>query len=137
MTKLEPVFFPPRLTTGLEPYWQGLERRELRLPRCSVCGRWAWYPAAGGPSCQGGRYIWQALSPGAVVFTLTRVHRPLLAGVTEPYVTGLVIPDDAPGVRLATRFDDAPDLAIGARVRLDFFEAEGVTFPFFRLEDEP
>lgn len=136
MTELKPLFVSPRVADALGPYWQGLDRQELRLPRCSACGRWEWYPSASGPSCEGARFIWQAISPAATVFTFTRVHRPLLSGVTEPYVTGLVAPDDAPEVRLPARLEDAPELKIGARVRLDFLQADDVSFPYFRLESD-
>jgi len=135
MTELEPLFVSPHLADWLGPYWEGLARHELRLPRCSVCGRWEWYPSASAPACEGGQYVWQAISPSATVFAFTRVHKALLPGLAEPYATGLVSPDDAPELRIPARLEDAPGLGIGARVRLAFADAGKASFPYFRLED--
>ena len=36
---------PPRFDTDIvRPFWEALERGEFRLPACSVCGAWQWYP---------------------------------------------------------------------------------------------
>jgi uncharacterized OB-fold protein len=131
-----PLFEAPRSAPWLTPYWEGLARRELRLPQCSVCGRWEWYPLESGPGCPGGRYVWRALGPDATVFTFTRVARPLLPGVSEPYITGLVVADDAPDVRIAARLAGDPDvIRIGARARLAFSGEGEDTFPYFIVED--
>ncbi len=116
-----PLFPPPRSAPELAPYWQGIAKHELRLPRCSVCGQWDWYPSASGPACKGGHYDWQVVGSAATIFTFTHVQRPLLPSVAKPYVVGLVCPDDAPTCRIAAQLD-APggDIAIGARVQLAF-----------------
>ena len=131
-----PLFEAPRAAPWLAPYWEGLARHELRLPQCSACGRWAWYPIASGPGCPGGQYVWRAISPGATVFTFARVARPLLASVTDPYLTGLVTPDDAPEVRIAARLiEDRGGVRIGARARLAFSGEAEASFPYFIVGD--
>lgn len=132
---IEPLFTPPREAAWLAPYWEGLERGELCLPRCSKCGRWAWYPVESGPACDGARYVWEAVGPQATVFTFTRVDRPLLPGVTEPYVTGLVVTDQAPDCRIATLFDETSGpVSIGSRVSLAIYRGGDTIFPYFQTE---
>jgi uncharacterized OB-fold protein len=136
MSAPRPLFDAPRAAPWLAPYWEGLARHELRLPQCSACGRWEWYPLESGPACEGARYVWRAVSPDATIFTFTRVVRPLLPDVTEPYLTGLVVLDDAPQVRIAAQLaGDAENLRIGARARLAFSGDGDSAFPYFVVED--
>lgn len=138
MSVLQPLFTPPRAAPQLAPYWEGIARHELRLPRCSACGRREWYPSAAGPGCAGAAYEWRPVSAGATVFTFTRVERPLLPGVTEPYVVGLVCPDDAPECRIVTRLEATPgELRIGARARLAFAGSGEESIPYYVVEASP
>jgi uncharacterized protein len=129
------LFDPPRTAPWLEPYFEGLNERELRLPRCSVCGAWEWYPRASGPDCAGAQYTWIRIGEGASVFTYSRVERAFLPGVKDPYVVGLLCPDDAPSVRIAAQLVSASSgFSIGARARLAFFETTGGPLPFYIVE---
>lgn len=135
MNAPRPLIDPPRAAAWLAPYWEGLRLRELRLPRCDVCGGWDWYPTAATSSCHHAPLRWQAIAPGAEVFTFTRVERPLLAGVDEPYSVGLVCPDDAPDCRIAARLvAPAGGIAIGARARLAFSGDGDDLFPYYIVE---
>jgi uncharacterized OB-fold protein len=129
------LFDAPGAAPWLAPYWEGLAARELRLPRCSVCGKWAWYPTGGEPACAGAHYVWEPVGPTATVFTYTRVERPLLPDMAEPYVTGLIVTEEAPECRIAALFDEsAGSVSIGARVRLSISHAGERPFPYFKLE---
>lgn len=130
-----PLFLPPRTVPQLAPYWEGIAKHELRLPRCSVCGQWEWYPSAAGPSCPGGHYDWQAVSTSGTVFTFTDVERPLLPSVREPYVVGLVCPDDAPNCRIAARLEGP--VVIGARCALKFSGSGAESFAYYVVEGAP
>lgn len=136
MTAPWPLVDPPRAAAWLAPYWEGLAARELRLPRCPLCGAWDWYPTATTSSCHRAPLQWQAIAPGAEVFTFTRVERPLLSGVDEPYDVGLICPDDAPCCRIATRLvaADGGAIAIGRRARLAFSGAGATVFPYYIVE---
>lgn len=129
------LFEPPGAAPWLAPYREGLEAGELRLPRCSVCGKWAWYPLESGPACADAHYLWEAVGPLATVFTLTRVERPLLPGVRDPYVTGLVVSEQAPRCRIPALFDESGGaIAIGDTVRFTTFRKDGHVLPKFVLE---
>lgn len=134
---IEPLFQPPRDVPWLKPYWDGLAAGELRLPRCRECGSWSWYPLETGPSCHDADYEWRGVGPSAAVFTFTRVDRPLIAGLSEPYLTGLVVTDDAPSCRIAALFSEADgEIEIGTRVRLAFAGFGEKAFPYFVREGE-
>ncbi len=129
------LFEPPYGADWLQPYWEGVRQGELRLPRCSVCGDWQWYPDPAGPGCEGADLVWQKISPEATVFTFTRVERPLLPDVTQPYVTGLVCPVDAPDCRVATRLVSPSDkFSIGAPARLAFYRQGDTVLPYYIVE---
>jgi uncharacterized OB-fold protein len=132
----QPLIEPTRQANWLAPYWEGLEVRELRLPQCSACGQWEWYPLVTGPSgCPGSHYVWKAVSPLATVFTFTHVHRPLIPGAIDPYWVGLVLPDDAPNCRVAARLlTSGEEVNIGSRARLRFAPAGDHPYPYFAVE---
>lgn len=135
MNEPRPLFDAPRQAGWLAPYWEGLRNHELRLPRCSNCGRWQWYPRSGGPDCRDATFVWEKLNPLGTVFTITRVNRPLLPEISEPYLTGLVIMDDAPSCRIPARFDfSRGDMVIGDRVRLAFSGTGEASYPYFVME---
>ena len=129
------LFRAPREAPWIAPDWEGIARRELRLPRCSACGAWRWYPLAAGPGCAGAHYVWETVSGRAELFTWTRVERPLLPGISQPYLTGLVRPLEAPTVRIAARLDCAGEPVIGSPTRIAFAEAEDGPVPYFIVEN--
>lgn len=133
-----PLLAPQHATPWLQPYREGLCMHELRLPRCSECGAWDWYPLAFTSNCHHADLLWQALTPGAEIYTFTHVERPLLAGVTRPYTVGLVVPDDAPSVRIAARLvGSVGSIEVGARARLAFSGLGDSAFPYYNIEVSP
>ena len=126
MSAQQVALFEAPPTELAAPFWEGIARRELRLPRCSECGQFQWYPDSTGPDCPGAEYEWTVVGTAATVYTMTKVHRWFLpAAVPEaadspPFVVGVVELDDAPGVRLVAQLADEAGLAIGARVAARF-----------------
>lgn len=116
---MKALFHAPPAAPWLEPFRAALAAGELRLPRCSACGKWQWYPIETGPACLGATYVWREVGPTATVFSLTRVVRPLLPDVESPYLTGLVVTDEAPSCRIPALLDETGGpVTIGSRVRL-------------------
>lgn len=129
-----PLVKPPYAAPWLAPYWEGLRNHELRLPRCSVCSRWEWYPVADQPACSGGHYIWEVMGDEATLFTFTHVERPLLPDVMQPYWVGLVIFNKAPLCRIPSLLDPGQGIIrIGARLRLAFAGEGDKAFPYFKV----
>jgi uncharacterized OB-fold protein len=112
-------------------FWEGIDRGELSLPRCSLCGKWQWYPTAVG-CCRGGELVWAALPGTGTIFTCTRVHFNFLPEVTgaTPFNVGLIELDNAEGVRLVGILA-IEEPSIGGCVRVDFVERTSGKFPIF------
>jgi uncharacterized OB-fold protein len=127
-----PVFeVPPTITIG-QPFWEAVEREELRLPRCSACQRWHWYPDSVGPCCPGAHYEWQPVAGTGTVHTFTRIRRSFLPGESAaPFTVGLVELDGVDGVRLVSNLDESEEWQIGDRVRVDFRSLDQRRHPVF------
>jgi uncharacterized OB-fold protein len=104
------------------PFWAGLAQGEIRLPRCSECGSWQWYPDEAGTDCAGGQLRWEVVAGEGTLFSAVRVHRPFLPDFADkvPFSVGLVELDGAPGVRLVAPLEDRPEWVLGSRVRAEF-----------------
>ena len=132
---------PPRFDTDIvRPFWEALDRGEFRLPACSVCGGWQWYPYDFVRCHDDARLEWRPAPTTGTVFTWTRVLRSFLPGAKPehtPYVAALVELDGAPGVRLATCLVnlDGREPEIGMRVRLHAVKRSTYTAPAFEPAD--
>jgi uncharacterized OB-fold protein len=115
-----PLYEPPSDVAMSQPFWDAIARGELRLPRCSVCGTWQWYPEADGTDCSGGELVWHTVSLTGTVYSHTRVHRSFLPGGRDdvPYTVGLVDLDGVDGPRLVVPL--LGTVPIGARVQARF-----------------
>jgi uncharacterized OB-fold protein len=127
-----PVFdSPPEITLGA-PFWEGVAAGELRISRCSSCGRWQWYPDEVGPCCPGATYEWVPVAGTGSVYAFTTIRRSFLPGEsTAPYTVGLVELDGVEGIRLVANLADGVEWSIGDRVRVSFEELERRQHPVF------
>jgi uncharacterized OB-fold protein len=138
------VPLPDRDCELLRPYWDAAARGEWRLPRCTGCGRFAWYPEAECDHCGGADFDWELLSGRGRVFSFVIVRRALYAPFAGlvPYVSGIVTLDEDPRVRIVTRFlDTDPDsIAIDMPVKVRFADfgypltSTGVVGPFWEID---
>lgn len=114
-----------------QPFWDAVASRTLALPKCSVCGRWQWYPEANGTDCEGGVLQWHVVASTGTLYSRTRVHRNFLPGapIAVPYSVGLVDLDGVEGPRLVASVDD--DVAIGDLVVARFEERAHGLHPVF------
>ncbi len=133
-------FFEPRLDTDLmRPYWDAIRNNDLRLPACSVCGAWLWYPPESLPCHPNGHLEWRPVPKTGTVYTFTTVERCLLPGDHKddtPYTNALVELDNVPGVRLVTiliNLNGTPP-KIGMRVRYAPTKVNDQTLPTFEPE---
>ena len=130
--------FDPAPGPLTEPFWSAIEREALALPRCSVCGRWQWYPKPHGTDCVGGELQWEDVAPTGSVYTFTRVHRSFLPDTArnEPFIVGSVELDGINGPKLVANFANDSRLEIGARVRARFDRVGKRLHPVFLVEDD-
>lgn len=119
------------------PFWEACKRRELRVQRCSRCGRFRHPPLPGCPRCGSPESDWPKLSGRGTVFSFTIAHHAALPALAEdaPYNVVVVALDDAPGARLISNLLDTPPEAvrIGMAVEIAWDEVgDGLVLPRFR-----
>ena len=118
-----------------EPYWEGVRRRELRLPRCGSCGTLWFPPSASCPACSAFDHEWVPVAGTGEIVTYTVIHRapgPAFAART-PYVVAII--QLAEGPRLLTNVVECSpsEVSIGMRVEVTFEEiAPDAVVPQFR-----
>ncbi len=135
--------YPPRFDTDIvRPYWAALERGELNLPACSVCGEFQWYPFGFIRCHPQGSLEWKPVPNRGTVFTFTRVHRgflPNASATAPPYIAALVELDGIAGVRIPTVIINSEPQGpwIGMRVRLNPQKRSTYTLPAFEPDPTP
>lgn len=120
------------------PFWEACARRELRLQRCTACGRFRQPPLAGCPHCASAASDWPLLSGRGSVFSFTVVHHPAFPALQAevPYNVVVVALDDAPGARLISNVldVDARELRVGLALEIAWDEVRpGLVLPRFRV----
>jgi hypothetical protein len=120
-----------------EPFWEACQRDELRMQRCTDCGRWWWTPAPQCPACQSAHYSWEQLSGRGTVHTWTVVTHPVHPAAVHrvPYVVvevQLVEQDDL--WLISNLLDVAPeDITMDMPVEVTFVpHPHGGKLPQFR-----
>lgn len=119
-------------------HFDGTERHEIRLPYCSFCERFHWYPMVRCPHCGNSGWTWQRIRPTGRLFTWTVLRRALDPELTSLVgrAVALVVPDDAPNVRLVANLVDVDDPWIDMPVVARFVEVGDVVVPVFAATQE-
>ncbi|MPZ60596.1 MAG: hypothetical protein GEU93_04725 [Propionibacteriales bacterium] len=115
-------------------FWEGADEGELRLPRCTDCGRFHWYPLHRCPHCQSPRWEWTAVAGRARIFTWTVLRRPLHKAFQDRVgeIVAILELDDASGVRIVANVFGADDLEVGMPVEVAFAPTpDGRAVPIF------
>lgn len=138
--------FPDLELASLRGFWEGAAEGELRLPRCTACGAWIWYPRPKCTECDGSDLAWTATSGRGTLYSFAIVHRALWAPYASfvPYATGLVALAEDPALRIVTRLVhcDPEALRVDQPVRAVFEplafpdDARRCTAPFFVPDDD-
>jgi uncharacterized OB-fold protein len=113
------------------PFWEGTRQGELRIQRCSACGRHVFYPRALCPHCMADSLEWIVATGKGIVYSFTEVHRTSDEFRAEvPFAVGLV--ELAEGVRMMARLDVAKPV-VGMAVRVVFNRvSEELSLPHFK-----
>jgi uncharacterized OB-fold protein len=112
------------------PFFEGLAKKHISFPRCTACGKFHWYPMYSCPFCGNGAIEWNEIDGCGTLYSWTTVHHAFSADPprTLPYIVGLVVFADAPGVRLITNI-------VGARSERLFENMQLV--PIISLSPQP
>jgi uncharacterized OB-fold protein len=118
-----------------QPFWDAVNRRELRLERCDACGELRYPPRPMCPKCQSLSATWHQISGHGRVYSWVIPHHPVHPLVRDkvPYVVALVELDEGP--RMVTRLVDIAieEVREGLEVEVRFDEiAAGVLLPNFQ-----
>jgi uncharacterized OB-fold protein len=125
----------PRITPDNRPFWEATRRHELRLQRCTACGRFRYPPSPVCPDCLGETAEWTRVSGRGTVTTWVVFHKlyfPAFAG-DLPYNVVQVELEEGP--RLTANVVGAPNdaIRIGLPVEVVFDDVTAeVTLPRFR-----
>jgi uncharacterized OB-fold protein len=116
---------PAPLPDGLDrPYWEGTQRHELLVQRCSACRGWQWGPEWICHRCRSLDVGWEQTSGRGRIFSWERVWHPVHAALSEavPYLVVLVELEDAGDVRMIGNLlgDPEQQVQIGSRVEAVF-----------------
>jgi len=115
---------PDLANEALKPFWDAAAAHRLVFPRCAGCGAFCWYPRAKCPECGDAKFGWAEVAPKARLFSWAVVRRALHPPLKPiaPYVPVILEFDEAPGVRLVSRWigADPGTLRVGHEMRVVF-----------------
>ena len=118
---------PPRPSWDRDSafFWEGLERRELRVQRCVACGALRHPPGPMCPDCQSLDRDWIVATGRGEVTSFVVHHHPPVLGFEPPFVVALVEIEE--GTRLVANLAGVePDaVEIGLAVEIEFQRIEG------------
>jgi uncharacterized protein len=104
----------PAVTEDSAGFWEGTAAGELRIERCTNCGRLRFPPRPMCPYCNYLGHEWKAMSGRGRVWSYVVPHPPLLPAFAEvaPYNVIVVELDEDPMIRLVGNLLDSPHGAI-------------------------
>jgi hypothetical protein len=112
----------PQPTQDNAPFYEAAHRGELRLQRCTECGRFRHYPRPVCPHCLSRDFAWERASGRGTVYTWTIVHGPTLPAFQHklPYNVVDVLLEE--GVHLVSEVLDCPpgEICAGLPVEATF-----------------
>jgi len=114
-----------------QTYFRHLREGDWRIPRCTQCRRFCFYPRIVCPACGGGGFDWVRPAGSGTVYSTTVMRRPAQAGGD----LNLCLIDLDEGVRMMSRIVDAdPGAArIGDRVQAVVPDGDESGRVYFRL----
>lgn len=125
----------PAADPATREFWDAARQGELRVPRCTDCGKHHLYPRTVCPHCGSSSLLWTSCRGTGEVYSFTVVHRaPSPAFEADvPYVVAVVQLDEGPHL-MTNLVEIAPEaVRIGQRVQVRFRAAgeEGAQVPVF------
>jgi uncharacterized OB-fold protein len=128
-----------RLDHTNKNFYRGLLEKELRLNRCADCGWWHHRPKPVCPRCWSHNVVATPVQGTGTIHLLIFLHQgPPADGVDymTPHPVVTVELDEQEGLRFTSTVIGSAndDIAIGARVAIDWSERSGRPFPVWRLD---
>jgi uncharacterized OB-fold protein/acyl dehydratase len=113
-------------------WWEGIERGEILIQKCSGCGALRHPPRPMCPECQSTEWGSVPSAGSGSVHSFVVMHHPPMPGYDFPVAIGLIDLDE--GTRLVANILDCPfdEIHIGMKVEAQVEELGGVKMPVFR-----
>jgi uncharacterized protein len=126
--QIRPYPVPDRDTA---PFWEGASQGELRIQRCTACGRHVFYPRSVCPHCMADSLEWVVAAGRGTVYSFTEVHRTSEEFRAEvPFAVGLI--ELSEGVRMMARLD-VEEPRVGMQVEVTFNRvSDELSLPHFK-----
>ena len=126
---------PPRVSWDAVPFWDGCDREELLVERCTSCGTVNWFPRRFCVACGSDVVEWTPATGHGTIESFSHVHRPINESYADevPYVLALVRIDEGPMFVTRIVGDDAFAATIGDDVVVRFLATTGAKLPVFTL----
>lgn len=120
-----------------QPYWDYCRQRELRIQRCTACGRFRHPPVPVCAQCGSFAHEWARVSGRGTVFSYTVAHHPVHPALKDavPYNIAVVMLEGADEVRIISNVTDATpeEMRVGLPVELAWDATpDGGYLPRFR-----
>lgn len=137
VTVVQPSKAQPKPTPVTLPFWEGTERGELQLQRCTACDRAFFYPRTICPECASDDVEWFRASGRAILYSYVIEHRPAPGFADEvPYVVALVKLEEGP-IMMSNIVGVEPvpeNLPLDLELTVDFADRGKYKIPVFRPE---
>jgi len=106
-------------------YLEGLKQKQIRLQKCTGCGRFRYPPAQFCPACLSENASWAPACGRGTVFSFIIVHQLYHPGFRDdlPYNVAIVALDEGPRITANITGCRNEDVRVGMLVVADFFEA--------------
>jgi uncharacterized OB-fold protein len=111
-----------------QPFWDACRQHELRVQRCTACGRFRWPPRGFCPSCFSWEHEWTRLSGRGSVYSFVVVHHAVSPAFKDeaPYVVAMIALDGTDDeVQLTSNVVECPweAVKVGMSVEVVFDDA--------------
>jgi uncharacterized protein len=117
-----PIRNAPHSGVYENPFWEFVQKDELRLQACSSCGQMRYPPAAVCPRCLSDHYEWSKVAGRGRIISWAIFHRKYLQ-LPVPYTVVSVALEEGP--MLIGNIDAEPELLrLDLRVRVKYEDAQ-------------
>jgi uncharacterized protein len=125
----------PTISAYNKPYWEAARLHELRLQRCTGCGKFWAPPGPICPFCFSGEFTWDQVSGRGVITSLVIFHKSYHPEFDNDMPLAAALVELAEGPRLITNIVQAggAPLTSGMPVEVVYEDHEDFTLPQFRL----
>ena len=138
-TTTDEGFILPLRDDDSGPFWEGTRKGELRMQRCTSCGRLRFPPRPMCPWCRSMESDWRVMSGQGTIWSFVVPYPPLLQAYADlaPYNVVVIALDEDPTLRLVGNLvasEDGPinavdhsTIEIGQQVRVVFQKIDETT----------